>query len=111
MMVEGELCILLWQPAVGPWEALRVYPKEGQHEVEATDVLLAVQVTGCFVEATELEQQVQIQLQEFEPPGIKVWTADVGDRADLQPTGGSGPPSPAFWTKRTPATRQRSRHG
>lgn len=63
--MDGELCLLLWQPTIGPWETLRVYPKQDTIEVDVEAMLEAVRATKCIVDATELEQVVQLQLQEF----------------------------------------------
>lgn len=87
MEVEGEMCILLWQPTVGPWEVLRVYPNKGQQSVNEAAVLQAVRATGCFLEDSDLEEEVQ--KQEFDLLGGEVWTVDVGNSGNLQPVDNS----------------------
>lgn len=48
-------------------------------------VLIAIQATKCFVQMSELEQAPQVQLQDFDQPGIKVWTGDVNPAEGLTP--------------------------
>lgn len=85
MEVEGELCVLLWQPAVGPWEAIRAYPSQGSDTVEAAAVWLAIRATNCFFDCEDLEKDAQIQLQQLVPGAEQVWTVDIGRDSNLQP--------------------------
>lgn len=75
MEVDGEVCLLLWQPAVGPWETLRVCARDGQPRPDVDAVLEAIQATNCLLDFAELEQATQVQLQVFEQHGRTVWTA------------------------------------
>lgn len=46
-------------------------------------VLIVIQAIKCFVQMSELEQVSQVQLQDFDQSGIKVWTGDVNSAEGL----------------------------
>lgn len=65
MEIDGEVCLLLWQPMVGPWETLRALPHQEQDKVDVDTVLEAVPTTQCVVDASGLEQATQVQFQDL----------------------------------------------
>lgn len=85
MEVDGEVCLLLWQPAVGPWETLRVYARHDQRCPDVEAVLEAIQSTKCLLDFDGLEKAMQAQYHAFEQHGRKVWTTDIAATDGLQP--------------------------